>query len=171
MRLHRYSVRSVSSFGRAFLCRLLLPICTVGLGIALSGEHSASAQVLYGSIVGNVVDQNGAVIAGAAVIATNQSTSVATNTITNGVGEYNFVTLQAGTYSIKVTATGFKTFERRDLVVEANNITRTDVKLAVGSVEQSVTVSGEAPILQTDRAETRENVTSVELENLPVPLG
>ena len=171
MRLHRDSVRSVSSFGRAFLCRLLLPICTIGLGIALSGEHSASAQVLYGSIVGNVVDQNGAVIAGAAVIATNQSTSVATNTITNGVGEYNFVTLQAGTYTIKVTATGFKTFERRDLVVEANNITRTDVKLAIGSVEQSVTVSGEAPILQTDRAETRENVTSVELENLPVPLG
>jgi Carboxypeptidase regulatory-like domain/TonB dependent receptor len=171
MRLHKASVRPVSSFGRAFLCRLLLTICTIGLGIALSGGHSASAQVLYGSIVGNVVDQNGAVIAGAAVIATNQSTSVATNTITNGVGDYNFVTLQAGTYTIKVTTTGFKTFERRDLVVEANNITRTDVKLAVGSVEQSVTVSGEAPVLQTDRAETRENVTSVELENLPVPLG
>src|SRR2546421_1620784 len=171
MRLHRGSVRSVSSFGRAFLCRLLVAICTIGLGIGLNGGHSASAQVLYGSIVGNVVDQNGAVIAGAAVIATNQSTSVATNTITNGVGEYNFVTLQAGTYSIKVTATGFKTFERRDLVVEANNVTRTDVKLAVGSVEQSVIVSGEAPVLQTDRAETRENVTSVELENLPVPLG
>jgi hypothetical protein len=48
---------------------------------------------------------------------------------------------------------------------------RTDVKLEVGSMEQTVTVTGEAPMLQTDRAETRENVTSVELENLPVPLG
>ncbi len=171
MRLHRVWVRAVSSLGRRFFCRLLLAVCTTGLGIALTGEQTASAQVLYGSIVGNVVDQNGAVIPGAAVVATNQSTGVATNTTTNGVGEYSFVTLQAGSYSIKVTASGFKTFERRDLVVEANNITRTDVKLVVGSVEQSVTVSGEAPVLQTDRAETRENVTAVELENLPVPLG
>src|SRR6266699_2791247 len=138
---------------------------------ALTGAHPASAQVLYGSIVGNVVDQNGSAIPGAAVIATNQNTGVAASTTTNGVGEYNFVTLQAGTFTIKVAVAGFKTFERRDLVVEANNITRTDVKLQVGSMEQSVTVSGEAPVLQTDRAETRANVTSVELENLPVPLG
>jgi len=139
--------------------------------MALTGAHPASAQVLYGSIVGNVVDQNGAVIPGAAVLATNQGTGVAANTTTNGVGEYNFVTLQAGTYTIKVAAAGFKTFERRDLVVEANNIMRTDVKLEVGSMEQSVTVTGEAPVLQTDRAETRANVSSVELQNLPVPLG
>jgi len=171
MYLHGVSFQSVSSFGRAFFCRLVLAICTIGLAIALTGAHPASAQVLYGSIVGNVVDQNGSAIPGAAVIATNQNTGVAASTTTNGVGEYNFVTLQAGTFTIKVAVAGFKTFERRDLVVEANNITRTDVKLQVGSMEQSVTVSGEAPVLQTDRAETRANVTSVELENLPVPLG
>src|SRR5947208_3452278 len=171
MYLHGVSFQSVSSFGRAFFCRLVLAICTIGLAIALTGAHPASAQVLYGSIVGNVVDQNGSAIPGAAVIATKQNTGVADNKTTNGVGEYNFVTLQAGTFTIKVAVAGFKTFERRDLVVEANNITRTDVKLQVGSMEQSVTVSGEAPVLQTDRAETRANVTSVELENLPVPLG
>src|SRR6266699_5492088 len=146
MRLHRVWVRAVSSLGRRFFCRLLLAVCTTGLGIALTGAQPASAQVLYGSIVGNVVDQNGAVIPGAAVLATNQGTGVAANTTTNGVGEYNFVTLQAGTYTIKVAAAGFKTFERRDLVVEANNIMRTDVKLEVGSMEQSVTVTGEAPV-------------------------
>src|SRR5215467_11834099 len=169
MRVDKTSFRSVSNFGRAFFCRLVLAICTIGF--ALIGARPASAQVLYGSVVGNVVDQHGSVIAGAAVTATNQGTGVAANTTTNGAGEYNFVTLQAGTYTIKVAVTGFKTFERRDLVVEANNITRTDVKLEVGSMEQSVTVTGEAPELQTDRAETRENVTSVELENLPVPMG
>ena len=171
MCLHSVSFRCVPSFAQAFFCRLVLAIGTIGLAIALTGVHPASAQVLYGSIVGNVVDQKGSVVPGAAVIATNQNTGVAVNTTTNGVGEYNFVTLQAGTYSIKVTAAGFKAFERRDLVVEANNIMRTDVKLEVGSMEQTVTVTGEAPMLQTDRAETRENVTSVELENLPVPLG
>ena len=170
MFLHRVSFRYVSTFGQAFFCRLALAIGTIGLAIAMT-VHPVSAQVLYGSIVGNVVDQKGSMIPGAAVIATNQSTGVAANATTNGVGEYNFVTLQAGTYTIKVTAAGFKTFERRDLVVEANNITRTDVKLEIGSIDQSVTVTGEAPVLQTDRAETRDNVTSVELENLPVPLG
>src|SRR5256884_5161177 len=171
MCVHKVSFRCVSRFGRPFFCGPVLAIWTIGLAMALTGAHPASAQVLYGSIVGNVVDQNGAVIPGAAVLATNQGTGVAANTTTDGVGEYNFVTLQAGTYTIKVAAAGFKTFERRDLVVEANNIMRTDVKLEVGSMEQSVTVTGEAPVLQTDRAETRANVSSVELQNLPVPLG
>src|SRR5947207_8550297 len=106
MYLHSVSFQSVSSFGRAFFCRLVLAICTIGLAIALTGAHPASAQVLYGSIVGNVVDQNGAVVPGAAVLATNQGTGVAANTTTNGVGEYNFVTLQSGTYTIQVAEAG-----------------------------------------------------------------
>src|SRR5437763_6078491 len=171
MCVHKVSFRCVSSFGRPFFCGPVLATWTIGLAIALTGAHPASAQVLYGSIVGNVVDQNGAVIPGAAVLATNQGTGVAASTTTNGVGEYNFVTLQACTYTIKVAAAGFKTSERRDLRVEANNITRTDVKLEVGSTEQSVTVTGEALEFQPDRAETRANVSSLELQNLPVPLG
>ena len=51
-------------------------------------------------------------------------------------------------------------------MVEANSITRTDVKLDVGDIEQSVTITSEAPALQTDRAETRSDVTTAELENL-----
>jgi len=131
----------------------------------------ASAQVLYGSIVGNVTDANGAVVPAAGVTATNQDTGVATTATTNGAGEYNFVALQPGTYAIKVGVSGFKSYERRDLVVEANNVTRTDVRLEVGSIEQSVTITGEAPTLQTDRSETRADVSSLELENLPVPIG
>src|SRR5207253_11180739 len=86
MYLHSVSFQSVSSFGRAFFCRLVLAICTIGLAIALTGAHPASAQVLYGSIVGNVVDQNGSAIPGAAVIATNQNTGVAASTTTNEIG-------------------------------------------------------------------------------------
>src|SRR5215469_5401252 len=104
----KVSFRFVSSFGRLFFCGPVLAIWTIGLAIALTGAHPASAQVLYGSVVGNVVDQKGA-----AVLATNQDTGVAASTTTNGVGEYNFVTLQAGTYTIRITASGFKTFERR----------------------------------------------------------
>ena len=89
----------------------------------------------------------------------------------NAAGEYNFVTLQPGTYALRVSVSGFKTFERRDLTVDANDITRLNVKLEVGNVQQSITVAGEGPTLQTDRAETHAEVSSAELGNLPVPPG
>jgi hypothetical protein len=66
---------------------------------------------------------------------------------------------------------GFKTLQRSDVSVSLNAITRADLVLEVGDVHQEVTVSSEAPLLQTDRAETHSEVSSVELENLPVPLG
>src|SRR5215472_8479863 len=86
MRVDKVSFRSGPNFGRALFCRLVLAICAIGLALALTGARPVSAQVLYGSVVGNVVDQHGSVIAGAAVTATNQSTGVAANTTTNGAG-------------------------------------------------------------------------------------
>src|SRR5205814_4349600 len=100
-----------------------------------------------------------------------QGTGVSSTTRTDQSGTYQFVDLQAGTYTLKVAVSGFKTFERRDLPVVTNNTTRTDVALEVGSMEQSVTITGEAPTLQTDRSEVRTDVTTKELENLPVPIG
>ncbi|MFN7996238.1 MAG: carboxypeptidase regulatory-like domain-containing protein [Bryobacteraceae bacterium] len=141
------------------------------IAAALLFSSRASAQVLYGSIVGNVTDANGAVIPTAAVTATNQDTGVSSSAITDHAGTYQFITLQPGIYTVKVAVTGFKTFERRDVPVEANNTIRTDVQLEVGSMEQSVTVTGEPPVLQTDRAEVHTDVTTTELENLPVPIG
>jgi hypothetical protein len=153
-----------------FWSRLLGVLLPIAAAMAVS-PIPVSAQVLYGSLVGNVTDPNGAVVPAASVIATDQGTSVTSTTTTNGAGEYNFVNLQPGTYSVKVSVSGFKTFERRDVTVSLNNITRTDVTLEVGDVQQAVTITGEAPVLQTDRAETHAEVNSVELENLPVPLG
>ena len=133
--------------------------------------HVASAQVLYGSLVGNVADVHSALVPHAAVTATNQDTGVAKSTLTNALGEYQFIDLQPGIYRVKVAVPGFKTYERRDIPIPANDVARADVRLEIGSIEQSVTVTGEAPALQTDRAETRSEVTAVELENLPVPIG
>ena len=144
---------------------------TILIAGAFWAPDRASAQVLYGSIVGNVTDANGAVVPSAPVTVTNQGTGVAKTANTDASGTYQFVDLQPGTYTFKVSVSGFKTFERRDLAVEANNTTRTDVALEVGSMEQSVTITGEAPTLQTDRSEVHTEVTTKELENLPVPIG
>lgn len=150
-----------------WLCRVLVVIAIV----AALGLPRASSQVLYGSLVGNVTDPNGAIVPNAAVTSTNQATGVVKTTTTDPTGAYQFINLQPGTYAVKVAVSGFKTYERRDVPVTLNSVTRADAVLEVGSIEQSVTVSGEALALQTDRAETRAEVTSVELENLPVPLG
>jgi len=141
------------------------------LGMIGGTLNPAHGQVLYGSLVGNVTDPNGAVVPGAAVTATNQNTGVAKTTTSDQAGTYQFIDLQSGTYTVKVVVGGFKTYERRDIPVQLNNTTRADVTLEVGSIEQSVTITAEAPPLQTDRAETRSDVSTVELENLPVPLG
>ena len=155
--------------GRGLLRWVVAAALVATAGLCL--PERASAQVLYGSIVGNVTDPNGAVVPSAAVTATNQATGVTSTTNTDPAGEYRFIDLQSGTYAIKVAVSGFKTSERRDIPVTLNNVTRNDVVLEVGSMEQSVTITGEAPTLQTDRAETRADVSALELENLPVPIG
>ncbi len=141
------------------------------LAVVSGTANLSHAQVLYGSLVGNVTDPNGAVIPGAAVVATSEDTGLSQTGRTDASGAYQFVNLPPGHYSVKVSAPGFKSYERRGLGVEVNNVTRTDVRLEIGSVEQQITITGEAPPLQTDRAEVHEDVTTTELENLPVPLG
>jgi hypothetical protein len=148
--------------------RTLLFCALLAIAISAPLAPQASAQVLYGSLVGNVTDPNGAVVPNAAVTVTDQATGVATTTTTDPTGVFQFIALQPGTYMVKISVSGFKTYERR-VPVTLNNVTRDDAALEVGSIEQSVTISDEALLLQTDRAETRASVSSVELENLPIP--
>ncbi len=153
----------------AFSYRSAVMIFTIAVSVCAPG--TAVAQVLYGSLVGNATDANGAVVPGAAVVAINQKTGVSVTGKSDNTGTYQFVTLQPGTYALKITMSGFKTTERRDIVVEANNTTRSNITLEVGDLQQSVTITGEAPALQTDRADVHQDVTTMELENLPVPIG
>src|SRR5947209_422871 len=161
--------RILNRFHDSLSRRAVLAILVVA--IMFGASHRASAQVLYGSLVGNVTDPKGAVIPSAAITVTNQGTGIAKTATTDPTGAYQFIDLQPGNYTLKVSVSGFKTHERRDIPVTLNNVTRADVALEVGSIEQSVTITGEAPTLQTDRAETHAEVSSVELENLPVPIG
>ena len=78
---------------------------------------------------------------------------------------------RAGTYTLKVSQQGFKTFEQTDITVSANNVNRVDVVLQVGGVNETVTVTGEGAVLQTDTSEVHADLVANELENLPVPLG
>jgi hypothetical protein len=129
------------------------------------------AQVLYGSIVGNVKDSTGAVLPGATVTITHNETKATRETTSDTSGAYRFPTVQTGTYNIAVKMTGFQAFTRNNVPVTLNTVARVDAALAVGGLQENVTVSTETPLLQTDRAEVREELRARELQDLPVPVG
>jgi hypothetical protein len=148
---------------------LTLAWCALVLTCSLS--QSAQAQVLYGSLVGRVTDNSDAAVAGATVRITNKATNQARDVVTNNEGSFNFSTVQTGIYEVTVSKTGFKTLSRGNVEVTLNSITRSDLSLEVGQVSETVSVTADAALLQTDRAEVRAELTSQTLLNLPIPPG
>src|SRR5205807_6796185 len=113
----------------------------------------ASAQVLYGSLVGNVRDASDAAVAGAIVSITNTETNYTRQTTTNESGGYDLAAVPAGTYVLKVTKDGFSPYTLQHLQVTINTVSRNDITLKLGTLSESVTVSAETAVLQTDRSE------------------
>jgi hypothetical protein len=132
---------------------------------------SMHAQLLQGVIEGNVTDSSGAAVPGARVTATHEGTGLTRATETNEVGAYSFPTVDTGSFTVKVEMDGFQTAEQTRVDVRPNAVTRINVSLTVGQVSETVTVEANAAVLQTDRAEVRQEVTETQLKNLPVPLG
>ena len=146
----------------------------VGLTMALlcaTFANSASAQVLYGSIVGTVNDPSGAAVPGANITATNKENGVQRQTTSNEAGGYTFAAVQPGSYEIKISKEGFRTGADQAATVTSNNVTRVDMSLQVGAVSESVIVEAAAAALQTDSANVRSELQGRDLTNLPVPVG
>ncbi len=148
---------------RAFTCAILFAFAI--------GGSTASAQVLYGSIVGNVTDSTGGAVPGASVAIEQTETKLKRELVTDAGGAYHFTAVPTGTYTVSVTMNGFRTFGRQNVPVTLNSIARVDAKLEVGQLNETVSVSAETPILQTDRAEVRAELSSRQLTELPVPVG
>jgi len=131
----------------------------------------ATAQVLYGSLVGNVTDATGSAVPGATVTVTDRETGASHDAVTDSTGAYRFTSVQPGVYTVTVKLEGFRSFTRDHVPVTLNSVTRVDAALQVGQLSETVSMSAEAPILQTDRAEVRAELKSRELVNLPVSLN
>src|SRR5262252_10080055 len=114
----------------------------------------ARAQAVKGGLVGNIVDQSGFALPGVTVTITEVNTSISYSTATNESGNYVFSNLKDGTYRVAAELSGFKRVVRDGVDVPVNATPRVDLKMEVGAVEESVTVVGESPLLQTDRADT-----------------
>ena len=125
--------------------------------------------MLYGSIVGSVLDSSEAPVPGAEVVLANIATGEERKSATNASGEYSFPSLAAGTYNVTITKVGFQTFSATGLEVGVDQIARMNARLQIGSVQQSVQVSAQSAQLQSDSAELRDEVPEKSLEDLPAP--
>jgi hypothetical protein len=144
-----------------FVCRSVL------VAVLVSAAANASAQALYGSLVGNVTDETGGAVPGATVTITQAETSLTRDVVTNETGGYNVPNLLPGTYEVVVTLSGFQTFRARQITVRQGIDVRVDARLVVGALEESIIVSGEAAVLQTESAAVQSTTTSTQLETVP----
>ncbi len=126
------------------------------------------AQSTYGSIAGSVTDSSGAAITDAQVALTNLGTAEKRTQSTGTDGLYSFVNLFPGRYKIEVEKTGFKHFTRPEVVVEVNQSARIDATLQVGDVTQTVEVTGETPLLESETSSLGEIVDEREATELPL---
>jgi hypothetical protein len=133
--------------------------------------QTVHGQALYGSLVGNVTDPSTASVPGAKVKITHVDTNQVRETQTNPDGRFSFPTIPPGTYEVEISREGFQTITRRDIPVTINTTVRVDATMPVGAAAQSVEVSGQAALLQTDRADIRSDFTTNSLSNLPLPPG
>ncbi|HEU0174382.1 MAG TPA: TonB-dependent receptor, partial [Blastocatellia bacterium] len=147
--------------------RHLIPTALLLL-LAIVTPRVIDAQVLYGSLTGNVTDPTGAVVSGAKVEAQNIGTGVSTSVVTDERGAYLFNSLQAGVYKVTVTSQNFKALAQENVRIEANTTRRLDAQMQVGDVTATVQVSADTPTLQTERADVNITQTARQVNNLPL---
>jgi hypothetical protein len=119
-------------------------------------------------ISGTVTDPGGAAIVGATVQVTNTGTNVSTPLITNVSGFYQSPLLPGGQYKVTVEAPGFKKTVRSNLILQMSGQIKIDIKLEVGGVNESITITAESPILDTSSVTTGKALTTAEIMDLPV---
>src|SRR5262250_354741 len=104
----------------------------------------------FGGVTGVVTDSSGSVVQGAAIVVTNPQTNFSRATVSNEAGNYNFPNLPPGLYIVKAEHQGFQTEVHDSVELEVQQTARIDFKLNPGSVTEQVTVSGGAPLLNTE---------------------
>ena len=143
-------------------------IVALALVLVVASAPRAYSQAVSATILGTVTDPTGAVVPQAEVTVTEEQTGIARHAATNDEGLFSFPYLGPGTYRVEVERTGFKKSIRGNVVLNVAQSLRVDTQLQPGQVTESLTVEGEAPLLQTDRSDINRTVTSQQVRELPV---
>ena len=149
---------------KSFACRILF-VCLLTTLVSLPLWSQGGNQ---GSIEGTVVDQSGAMLAGASVTATNTATSAKSSSTTTSDGFFRFPVLPVGTYEITVEHTGFARTTQKNVVLTVGGRLNLPISLKVATQAEAVEVSAEAPLIETTRSQVSSVVDSRSIQNLPV---
>jgi hypothetical protein len=135
-----------------------------------AGMHPAwlGAQAVTGTILGTVTDSTGAIMPGTTVTITNAGTGLVRTLVTDAAGEYTAPSLPTGKYSISAELSGFKHVTVPDINLGVDQHVRINVRLEIGTVEESVTVTGASPLVQTSTSELGTTVQQEEIQTLPL---
>lgn len=139
--------------------------------LAVMGSAHLWGQAVSATLVGSVTDNSGAIVTNAKVSILESATGISHDAATNSSGNYTFPDLTPGSYSVTVTAQGFKKETRASVDVVVNTTTRVDISLQPGNVTQTVLVTGAAPILETDRADVSTNLEAHTLDTMPISVN
>jgi hypothetical protein len=137
----------------------------------LSAASVGSAQDFRGGITGRITDASGGRIPGVTVTATNVATNVTSSTTTNGEGDYAILFLNPGTYSIAAEISGFKKAVRENLQVTVGEKIGVDLRLEVGTMSETVSVTAESPMLTTTSGSTGQTVGEKMISMIPLSDG
>ena len=143
----------------------MLGVATIML-LAISGL--VAAQVDTGSIDGRVLDQQGAATPGVTVTAKNVGNGLTRTSVTSHEGTYHIGSLPAGTYDVSAELSGFAKQIHKGVTVQVGQATDVDVTMKLGGVTETVTVSGEAPLVQTTTSDVGQVITQTLVENMPL---
>jgi len=138
------------------------------LALVLVTTLMVQGQSTYGSMSGMVSDPSGLAIAGASVTLTNLSTTEKRTQTSGDDGRFTFVNLFQGQYRIDIEKQGFKHFVRSNVVVQVQQDTHIDAALAVGQVTETIEVTGQTPLLQTETSSLGQVVEERKADELPL---
>ncbi len=154
--------------------RLLWLFCLTAF-ILTSGSVICSAQQITGSVTGTVTDSSSAPVAGVEVQLTNTATGVAQSATSDEAGNFRFLLLPSGTYSLQATFSGFKKFVREGIVVEVDRSVAIPVSMEVGQVTETVEVRGGSPLLDPNTSSVGTVMDQRKVVDLPLngrnPMG
>src|SRR5262249_15029147 len=161
-RQHIVGIPRRVSFWRERMVRRILPVLFCSLLVA------APALAQTGQINGLITDNTGAVLPGATVKAVETATGLWRDTVTGADGRYTFVSLRPTTYDITAELSGFRTSQRKGILLQANENLTVNFSIEIGAISETVTVAGESPTVDVTSSALSEVVDSKRIVELPL---
>jgi hypothetical protein len=125
-------------------------------------------QSTFGTILGTVKDPASAVVGGAKVVVTNQGTNISQTVATDAIGNYEATHLNPGVYSVSIEAAGFQRVLHQNVGLETGQVLRLDVQMTVGSLSETISVTGQAPVVETETGTISDVRTGRQVRELPL---